>query len=79
MVAAFKSSGTPLACLCSSDAIYEREATDAAKALRGDGVTLLFLAGQPNDALESAGVQEFVYAGCDALAALRKAHARLGL
>ena len=33
MVAAFKASGAKLACLCSSDKVYEQEAADAAKAL----------------------------------------------
>ena len=47
MVAAFKASGTPLACLCSSDAIYAPEATDAAKALAG--AEQLYLAGRPGD------------------------------
>ena len=33
MVAAFKASGAKLACLCSSDKVYEAQAADAAKAL----------------------------------------------
>ena len=37
MIAAFKASGAKLACLCSSDEVYEREAADAAKALTSSG------------------------------------------
>jgi methylmalonyl-CoA mutase len=76
MIEAFKASGAQLACLCSSDEVYVREATAAAHALRSAGA-LVWLAGQPG-ALETkltrAGVSGFVFAGCDALAPLRAAH-----
>jgi len=75
-VAAFRTSGAKLACLCSSDAVYAREAVATAQALREAGAALL-LAGRPG-ALEAAltepGVRGFVFAGCDALAALRTTH-----
>jgi methylmalonyl-CoA mutase len=76
LVAAFKASGAKLACLCASDAVYEREAAAAAKALAAAGAAQIYLAGRPKerDALKAAGVQEFVYAGCDALATLKHAH-----
>ena len=78
MVAAFKSSGAKLACLCASDAVYEREAAGAAKALTaaGAGVTL---AGRvkDQDALKAAGVSAFIYAGCDTLAALLAAYSHI--
>ena len=82
LVAAFKSSGTALACLCSSDKVYAAEAVDAADALRAAGATHIYLAGRPGEleaALKAAGVQDFVYAGCDVLATLRAAHDNLGL
>ena len=47
MIAAFKASGARLACLCSSDEVYAREAADAAKALRPAGATHIYLAGRP--------------------------------
>jgi methylmalonyl-CoA mutase len=76
MIEAFKASGAKLACLCSSDEVYAREATAAAHALRRAGA-LVWIAGRPG-ALETeltqAGVSAFVFAGCDALAALRTAH-----
>ena len=76
MIAAFKASGAKLACLCSSDAVYAREAADAAKALAQAGATHIYLAGRPKDAdaLKAAGVGTFIFAGCDALATLKAAH-----
>jgi methylmalonyl-CoA mutase len=76
MIAAFKASGAKLACLCSSDAVYEREAADTAKTLAQAGATHIYLAGRPKDAdaLKAAGVGTFIFAGCDALATLNAAH-----
>jgi methylmalonyl-CoA mutase len=76
MIAAFKASDAKLACLCSSDAVYEREAADAAKALAQAGAAHVYLAGRPKDAdaLKAAGVGTFIFAGCDALATLNAAH-----
>ena len=75
MVEAFKASGAKLACLCSSDEVYARDAMPATQALRRAGA-VVWLAGRPG-ALETeltqAGVSAFVFAGCDALGALRAA------
>jgi methylmalonyl-CoA mutase len=71
MIEAFKASGAALACLCSSDEMYERGAADTAKALAG--TAHVFLAGRPRGleaALKAAGVGTFIFAGCDALAIL---------
>jgi methylmalonyl-CoA mutase len=76
MIAAFKSSGTQLACLCSSDEVYAREAVEAAKALKAAGAAPIYLAGRPGEqesALTAVGVQDFVYVGCDVLATLQAA------
>ncbi|MCF4126562.1 methylmalonyl-CoA mutase family protein [Methylobacterium sp. SyP6R] len=73
---AFRASGTPIACLCSSDAVYAEEAVSAAEALRGAGATTLFLAGRPGDlepALRAAGVAYDLYAGCDLVKLLGRA------
>ena len=43
----FTDSGAKLACLCSSDKVYEREATAAAEALTKAGAKRLYLAGKP--------------------------------
>jgi methylmalonyl-CoA mutase len=78
VAAAFKASGATLACLCSSDEVYEQEAVPAAKALAG--ATHIYLAGRPRaleDALKGAGVGTFIFVGCDVLATLTAAHAML--
>jgi methylmalonyl-CoA mutase len=81
MIAAFKSSGAKLVCLCSSDAVYESEAADASKALDQAGTAHIYLAGRPKnaDALKAAGIGTFVFAGCDAVATLKAAHDILGV
>ncbi len=81
LASAFKSSGASLACLCAADDVYAREAVEAAKALAQAGARHIYLAGRPGDleqVLKSAGVQSFIFVGCDVLAMLREAHAELG-
>jgi methylmalonyl-CoA mutase len=76
LVAAFKASGARLVCLCSSNEIYANEAATTAKQLEKPG-THIYLAGRPGeleDALKAAGVQSFIYAGCDMLAVLQAAY-----
>jgi methylmalonyl-CoA mutase len=77
MIAAFRASGAKLVCLCSSDKVYAAEAIAAAQALTSAGAALIYLAGRPGEleaALKPAGVQDFIYAGCDVVAALTQAH-----
>jgi methylmalonyl-CoA mutase len=76
LIAAFKASGANLVCLCSSDKIYETEGARAAQALAAASPKHVYLAGRPKDetALLAAGVQSFVYSGCDALTTLKSAH-----
>jgi len=81
MMAAFKSSGAKLACLCSSDEVYARDGANAAKALAAAGA-YIYLSGRPGEleaTLKAAGVQSFVYFGGDALATLKASHDTLGL
>ena len=77
LVAAFKASGAKLACLCSADKVYEKEAADAAKALTAAGATvhLAGRAGENEANWRQAGVKDFIYVGCDVLATLIAAHA----
>jgi methylmalonyl-CoA mutase len=73
----FKKAGSPLVCLCSSDTVYGTNAADAAKALAEAGASHIYLAGRPgaNEAgWRAAGVNEFVYVGCDALMILQAAY-----
>jgi methylmalonyl-CoA mutase len=82
LAAAFKASGATLACLCSSDKVYEREALTAVQALNAARAKRIYLAGRPRDqeaALKAAGVQSFIYEGCDALATLRNVYDILGV
>jgi methylmalonyl-CoA mutase len=75
LAAAFRSSGAKLACLCGSDESYAAEAVPAATALTAAGATV-WLAGRPGEqeaALREAGVTNFVFAGCDAVAVLQDA------
>lgn len=79
-VTAFKTSGLKAACIASSDAIYAEFAQSAARALKAAGAKLVLMAGRPGDeesALRAAGVDVFLAAGCDAVAALRDLQARL--
>ncbi len=77
LAAMFRSSGTVLACLCSSDKIYEREGAAAAAALKTAGARHVYLAGRPGERtaeLRAAGVQSFIHDGCDVLATLHAAY-----
>jgi methylmalonyl-CoA mutase len=80
LAAAFKVSGTDIACLCSSDKAYAELAMAAAKALQAAGAKHIYLAGRPGEqeaALRAAGVGDFIFAGGDALAMLREAWRRM--
>jgi methylmalonyl-CoA mutase len=77
IAAAYRASGAPLVCICSSDALYAEHAEGAAKALHAAGAKHIYLAGKGGAqemALRAAGVNEFIVAGCDALATLQHAH-----
>jgi methylmalonyl-CoA mutase len=76
LATAFKASGAKLACLCSTDEAYAREAAEAAKALATAGARHIYLAGKPGNAgaLTAAGIETFIFAGCDALETLKAAH-----
>jgi methylmalonyl-CoA mutase len=81
MIAAFRASSAKLVCLCSSDKVYAAEAAEAAKALSAAGATHIYLAGRPGEIeakLKAAGVQDFIYVGCDVLATLKAAHDMVG-
>ncbi len=73
---AFTASGAPLACICSTDAIYAERAVAAAEALSRAGAATIYLAGKPGDLIEPlqrAGVGAFLHAGCDLVALLNEA------
>ena len=80
LVSAFQKSSASTVCLCSSDSLYEREQSGAAKALMAAGAQHVYLAGRSDnpDTLKAARVGTFV-SGCDALAVLGAAHAMLDI
>lgn len=78
--AAFQRSGATIACLCGPDAAYDNMAAAVASALKGVGAREVWLAGRPGESeaiWRAAGVGGFVFAGCDAVAALKAARAVL--
>ncbi|MGW6021153.1 methylmalonyl-CoA mutase small subunit [Streptomyces sp. NPDC055099] len=73
---AFKASGATVACLCSSDALYEEQADEVAAALKSAGALRVFLAGRP---AERPGVDAYVFAGCDAVSVLSSTLDHMGV
>jgi methylmalonyl-CoA mutase len=80
LAAHYKASGATLACLCSQDKVYATDAMAAAQALHDAGAEHIYLAGRPGEletALREAGVNDFVFAGGDALKTLGEAYTHL--
>ncbi|MEU8485840.1 methylmalonyl-CoA mutase family protein [Streptomyces sp. NPDC048641] len=72
----FEESGAQAVCLCSSDQVYAEQAEAAAQRLRADGARQVFLAGRPGT---YAGVDTYVFAGCDAADVLSATLDRMGV
>jgi methylmalonyl-CoA mutase len=75
------SSGASIACLCGDDEAYAAQAEACASAARTAGVKALCLAGRPGDAeakLRAAGIDDFIFAGGDAIASLGELYRRIG-
>jgi methylmalonyl-CoA mutase len=75
VAAAFRRAGTTVACLCSSDELYDAHASAVAAALRRAGAKRVWLAGRGRH----EGVDATVHAGCDALAVLGTTFDDLGV
>lgn len=73
---AFKASGAAVACLCSSDALYEEQADAVADALKSAGAQRVFLAGRP---AAYTAVDAYVFAGCDAVSVLSSTLDHMGV
>ncbi|MGW7820844.1 methylmalonyl-CoA mutase family protein [Streptomyces puniciscabiei] len=71
----FEDSGATEAVLCSSDALYAEQAEQAAESLRASGARHVFLAGRG----EYAGIDSYVFAGCDAIDVLSATLDRMGV
>ena len=73
---AYRDANAKLACICSSDEIYEEHARDAVKALHDAGASRIHLAGRPRNLeqeLGRLGISAFIFIGCDALRVLAEA------
>lgn len=71
---AFRESGARIAVICSSDALYEEFVPQVAPALKQAGAEAVIVAGRPGehkDAWRAAGVDRFIFIGCDVLETLR--------
>jgi methylmalonyl-CoA mutase len=70
--AAFAASGASVACLASSDEIYGELAESTISVLKQAGAKAVYLAGKPKDeeALNASGIDGFIFAGVDMIAAL---------
>lgn len=74
VVAAYAATPSRVAVLCSSDALYDDRAVQVVARLREAGAVRVLLAGRPR---ELAEVDGFLFAGCDAVAALADVHTAL--
>ena len=78
--ARFTASGAMVACLCGDDESYAAHGHAFARALKAAGAPWLALAGRPGEAANAwreAGVDDFLFTGGDAIAALRRAWAQV--
>ncbi len=77
----FAASGAAMVCLCGSDEAYGEQGDAFAAALKAVGARHLVLAGKPGEreaAWRDAGVDDFIFTGCDAVAAIERAYRRRG-
>ncbi len=82
ITAAFTASGAAVACLCSGDKVYAEHAAGVARALREAGARQVWLAGQPGSRAQSdadAGIDGYVFTGCNAVAVLQATLAEAGV
>jgi len=82
LIEAFRASRARVALIASTDACYADHAENAAQQLKAAGADWVLLAGKPGEreaALRAAGVDQFVYAGQDALKELDTLHTALGI
>jgi methylmalonyl-CoA mutase len=73
----FVDAGSGVACICGTDAAYAEEAAEWAETMHKIGAKAVFLAGKPNAAYRE--VDQYIFAGCDALETLTSLHALLGV
>jgi methylmalonyl-CoA mutase len=78
---AFRASGCKIACICAPPPVSTLTVIEAVRALKAAGSARIYLAGREPDeaatALLAAGVSEYVWTRCNALAILQDPTARL--
>jgi len=82
MIDALRESGARVVAICGTDAAYLEEAENAAQRLKAGGAKWVVIAGKPGEhetAFRAAGVDQFIFAGQDAIEALTQLHAALGV
>lgn len=82
LVDAFRASTARVAVIASTDACYAEHAENCAQRLKAAGADWVVLAGKPGESgakLRAAGVDQFIYAGADVVAALETLHTALGV
>jgi methylmalonyl-CoA mutase len=82
LIDAFRASKTRVAVIASTDACYAEHAENAAQRLKAAGADWVLVAGKPGEreaALRAAGVDQFVFAGQNAISELETLYAALGI
>lgn len=82
LIEAFRQTRARVAVITGADARYAEHAENAAQRLKAAGADWVILAGKPGEreaALRKAGVDQFVFAGQDALRELETLHIALGI
>ncbi len=82
IAADFAASGCIAAVIVGADTAYDAHAAETAAALKAAGARWVILAGRPGDheqAWRGAGVDQFIFAGRDALDMIERVHAGVGI
>jgi methylmalonyl-CoA mutase len=82
MIDALRDSGARVAVICGDEAAYAEHGENAAQRLKAAGAAWVALAGKPGESeakLRGAGVDQFIFAGQDALKELETLHQVLGV
>jgi methylmalonyl-CoA mutase len=80
--AQFATSGAEIACICGSDESYGELGESTASILKQAGARVVYLAGRPRTGeadLRTAGVDDLIFAGANAVEVLGRLHDQLGL
>lgn len=80
--AAFREAGGDVAVICSTDATYPELVPPVAQALKAAGASRVYVAGRPGEHeadYRSAGVDDFIFLGCDVQVVLRDVLSTLGV